>query len=70
MNPREFIREHAYPTFAAISTVSLIAISVSLLPIAQWAKTQNECIERTFRTDGTNKAGTPSKVWSCNGGGN
>ena len=33
------------------------------------AKTQNECIVKTFRTDGTNNAGIPSKVWSCNGGG-
>ena len=69
MNPREMIRAHAYPVLAGISTVSLVIIATSLIPIADWARIQNECIERTFRTDGTNKAGVPTKVWSCNGGG-
>ena len=63
------IRAHAYPVLAAVSTVSLALISVSLLPIAQLARTQNECIERTFRVDGKNNAGLAEKVWSCNGGG-
>ncbi len=69
MNPREMIRAHSYPVLAAISSISLVVISVSLLPIAQWARSQNECIERTFRIDGKNKLGMSSKVWSCNGGG-
>ena len=63
------IRAHAYPLLAGISTVSLLLISVSLVPIAKWARTQNECVERTFRIDGINNAGLPAKVWSCNGGG-
>ncbi len=54
---------------ASITSFSLLAIAISLIPLAQWAKSQNDCIERTFRTDGTNNAGIPSKVWSCNGGG-
>ena len=69
MNPREMIRAHAYPVLAVASTLSLVMISVSLIPIAKWSKSQNECIEKTYRIDGTNKAGMPSKVWSCNGGG-
>ncbi len=69
MKPIELIKGSSYPLLALASTISLIVISTSLIPIAKWAKSQNECIERTFRTDGTNNAGIPSKVWSCNGGG-
>ncbi len=69
MNPREIIRAHAYPVLAGISTVSLVLIATSLIPIATWTRNQNECIERTFRSDGINNAGLPAKVWSCNGGG-
>ena len=69
MNSREIFKQQLYPLFAALSSVSLLLISISLLPIAKWAQTQNTCIEKTFRTDGTNNAGIPSKVWSCNGGG-
>ncbi len=69
MNPREMIRAHAYPVLATLSTISLVVIAVSFVPVAKWASSQNDCIERTFRIDGKNKAGTPSKVWSCNGGG-
>ncbi len=52
-----------------VNTLSFLIIAVSLIPLSQWARTQNSCIERTFRTDGANNAGIPSKVWSCNGGG-
>ncbi|WP_320668080.1 hypothetical protein [Prochlorococcus sp. MIT 1307] len=69
MSTKETSKIQIYPLFAAISSASLLLISISLLPIAQWAKTQNDCIDKTFRTDGTNNAGVPSKVWSCNGGG-
>jgi len=69
MTPREMIRAHAYPLLAGISTVSLVITSVSLIPVAKWTRSQNECIERTFRIDGANNAGIPTKVWSCNGGG-
>ena len=44
-------------------------IASSLVPMAKWANSQNECIERTFRIDGKNMQGLSSKVWSCNGGG-
>ena len=69
MNPKELMGKSMYPALALLSSASLLVISVSLIPIAQWAKSQNDCIERTFRTDGMNNAGLPSKVWSCNGGG-
>ena len=69
MNFKDSIASHSYPVMGAVSTISLLVISISLLPVAQWARNQNECIERTFRTAGTNNAGIPTKVWSCNGGG-
>ena len=64
-------------TFSLIfSTVSFISISksvrdvsTSLDPISKWADSQNECITKTWRIDGKNITGIPSKVWSCNGGG-
>ena len=68
MNPRESLAAHSYVILATLSTVSLAVISVSLLPVAKWAMSQNECIERTYRTT-VNNAGIPTKVWSCNGGG-
>ncbi len=52
---------------AGISTFSLISISFtlrSLIPLAEWAELQNECIKRTVAYEGLS-----SKVWSCNGGG-
>jgi len=69
MKPKEEIVQHLYMVFAGLSSISLFLIAISLLPIAQWALTQNDCIAKTFRTDGNNNAGIPSKVWSCNGGG-
>ena len=69
MTPREMFRAHAFPVLAGVSTVSLVLISVSLVPVARWARTQNDCIERTFRIDGKDNAGISAKVWSCNGGG-
>ena len=69
MSLKEISSQKLYPFLAVISSLSLGVISISLIPIAKWAQTQNECVERTFRTDGTNNAGIPSKVWSCNGGG-
>tara|TARA_Y100001968_G_C19412826_1_gene747299 strand:+ start:1059 stop:1268 length:210 start_codon:yes stop_codon:yes gene_type:complete len=68
MDLKDSIASHAYVVLATISTFSLLAVSISLLPVAKWARIQNECIERTFRTE-SNNAGIPTKVWSCNGGG-
>jgi len=69
MKPKEGIVQNFYMFFAGLSSISLFLIAISLLPIAKWALTQNDCITKTFRTDGNNNAGIPSKVWSCNGGG-
>ena len=72
-----------YIICAGLSTLSLLFTSISIIsvsrsvneiskelePISAWADSQNECITKTFRIDGINTQGMPSKVWSCNGGG-
>jgi hypothetical protein len=35
LTPREMVRAHAYPVLAAVSTVALVVIAVSLMPIAR-----------------------------------
>ncbi len=83
MKTKEFIATNKYLIMAGFSTVSIIISSLSILSVSRsikevsnsflsistWADNQNECIERTFRIDGKNTQGIPSKVWSCNGGG-
>ena len=83
MKPKEFIATNKYLLMAGLSTISIIIsslsilsvsrsvkeVSNSLLSISTWADNQNECVEKTFRIDGQNTQGIPSKVWSCNGGG-
>ena len=83
LTPREMVRAHAYPVLAAVSTVTLVITSISIIeaskslkeaskslePISVWAKTQNQCVEKTFRINGRNTRGLHHKVWSCNGGG-
>tara|TARA_Y100001968_G_scaffold313128_1_gene336984 strand:+ start:201 stop:452 length:252 start_codon:yes stop_codon:yes gene_type:complete len=80
---REFLDSNKYTICAGLSTFSLIFTSISIIsisksinevsatldPISKWADSQNECITKTFRIDGINSQGIPSKVWSCNGGG-
>tara|TARA_B100000700_G_scaffold284840_1_gene338421 strand:+ start:3792 stop:4043 length:252 start_codon:yes stop_codon:yes gene_type:complete len=80
---KELFDNHKYLICAGLSTFSLLftsfsiifiskslkEVSVSLEPLATWAVTQNECVTKTFRIDGQNTQGLPSKVWSCNGGG-
>ena len=81
---KELFVNHKYLICAGLSTFSLVLSSISTIsisnsvnklsidlePISEWANTQNECITKTFRIDGKNTQGIPSKVWSCNGGGN
>ncbi len=81
---KDLINNNKYLICAGISTLSLVCTSISinnvsrsvkeisteLEPISSWANSQNECITKTFRIDGKNTQGIPSKVWSCNGGGN
>ena len=80
---KELLDTHKYLICAGLSTFSLIFTSISVIsisksvkdvsgaiaPISKWADTQNQCITKTFRIDGVNTQGIPSKVWSCNGGG-
>ncbi len=79
----ELSNNNKYLICAGLSTISLIFTSTSIIslsksvreistelePISVWANSQNECIKKTFRIDGQNTQGIPSKVWSCNGGG-
>ena len=80
---KELLDNNKYLIFAGLSTLSLVFTSISIIslsksvkdisnklePISAWAYSQNECITKTFRIDGKNTQGMPSKVWSCNGGG-
>ena len=80
---KELLDKDKYFIFAGLSTLSLLLssfsifylsksvnqISTDLKPVRDWANSQNECITKTFRIDGKNTQGMPSKVWSCNGGG-
>ena len=80
---KELFDNNKYLICAGLSTLSLLFTSISLMslsrsvkeisnnlePISKWADSQNECITKTFRIDWKNTQGIPSKVWSCNGGG-
>ena len=43
--PREMVRAHAYPVLAVVSTISLVVIAASLVPMAKQAGYQNRCVE-------------------------
>ena len=63
----EGFKSNAPIILGALGTASLVSIAFSLnslTPLVEWAKTQNDCIERTIAFEGL-----PDKVWSCNGGG-
>ena len=80
---KQLFDNNKYIICASLSTLSLVFTSISIIsvsksikqistdlePISAWSKSQNECITKTFRIDGKNTQGMPSKVWSCNGGG-
>ena len=80
---KELLDNNKYVICAGLSTLSLVVsavsifslsktanqISTDLKPVKAWANSQNECITKTFRINGKNTQGIPSKVWSCNGGG-
>ena len=80
---KELLDNNKYIFCAGLSTLSLVFTSISIIslsnsvkeisnelePISEWADSQNECITKTFRIDGKNTQGIPSKVRSCNGGG-
>ena len=80
---KELFENNKYLICLGVSTLSIVFTSISIFsvsksvktistelkPISVWANSQNECITKTFRIDGINTQGIPSKVWSCNGGG-
>ena len=80
---KDLFDNNKYLICVGLSTLSLVFTSISIIsvsksvkemstklePLSTWADSQNECITKTFRIDGTNTQGIPSKVWSCNGGG-
>jgi len=80
---KELLDDNKYLICAGLSTISLVFTSITIIslsrsfkeisntlePISAWADSQNDCITKTFRIDGKNTQGIPSKVWSCNGGG-
>ncbi len=80
---KDLFDNNKYLICAGLSTLSLVFTSISVIslsksvheisndlqPLSTWANSQNECITKTFRIDGKNTQGIPSKVWSCNGGG-
>ena len=80
---KELLDNNKYLICAGLSTLSIVFTSLAIIsvsksvkeisntmePISAWADSQNECITKTFRIDGKNTQGMPSKVWSCNGGG-
>jgi len=41
LTTREMVRAHAYPVLAAVSTVALVVIAASLVPIARQADHMN-----------------------------
>ena len=64
----ELLKSNSFLILGILSTASLVSISFtlrSLLPMADLAEIQKDCIERTIAFEGL-----PDKVWSCNGGGN
>ena len=44
LTAREMVRAHTYPVLAAVSTVALVVIAVSLVPIARQADHMNRCL--------------------------
>ncbi len=64
----QVLTNYIYPFFAAISTVALIVGVSRLAPIAEWARNQNACIERTLNIDGSAAERLSNQVKNCNGG--
>jgi hypothetical protein len=44
LTAREMVRAHAYPVLAAVSTVALVVIAASLVPIARQVDHMNRCL--------------------------
>ncbi len=58
-----------YPSLSAVSTFALIVGVTRLGPIAEWTRSQNECIQQNSLIDGEiGKTNLVNKVMRCNGG--
>ena len=65
LTARDMVRAHAYPVLAAVSSLSLISITVLLIPQAVKTHRYNRCIDSqiAMRTSINPKGGTsPSKM--------
>ncbi|MFQ6538209.1 MULTISPECIES: hypothetical protein [Aphanothece] len=65
LSPREMIRAHAYPLLAAISSLSLVAIAVLMVPGAVRDHRYNRCIDEQIRlraSDRLQGQGGPGKL--------
>ena len=58
LSAREMVRAHTYPLLAAISTISLLTITVLLIPQAVKNHRYNRCID-AWRTSCKWKIGSP-----------
>ena len=67
LGPREMIQAHTYPVLAAVSSLSLIAIAVQLVPIAQQASTFNACVRDTYANPEVKPHGQALATVICNG---
>ncbi len=64
LSPREMVRAHAYPVLAAISTIALVVIAASLVPVAKRAHALNQC---TAKLEAVGRP-SPMAVRFCQGG--
>ena len=65
LTARDMVRAHAYPVLAAVSSLSLISITVLLIPQAVKTHRYNRCIDSqiAMRTSINPKGGTsPGKM--------
>ena len=62
------IKQVIYPALSTMSTISLIAGVAMLVPIAEWTRSQNECIAQSSGQEEFNPDDFANKVMRCNGG--
>ena len=67
LTPREMVRAHAYPVLAAISSLSLLAIALQLIPIARQASSFNACVQHISRDPDGTPHGRALATRICNG---
>ena len=74
LTPREMVRSQVLSVLAALSTISIIVVAWSLIPISRQAARWNGCFEESLRwqlRDFPKESIPISKLWAtryCNGG--